>query len=185
MKSWSFIAIGFFLFSCDTSEIDDTEPVSTIVDQQSGIVEYPVNEVKLSAVEYNNQLSLIQKSVWDQIETLFTSDSAHADQNYSTAVFEIETKLVDLKKMPVTEGGEEMKLALIHLCEFYQRELNSNFKPILPLLKKSLEELTTAERKQMDAFDIEFAVQEKDLLLLFMEKQDAFAAANNFQLQEI
>jgi len=185
MKNWIFIAIAFVLVACGSEKEADPDTISSIVNHESTIVEYPLNETKLTAVEYSNQLSLIQKSVWDQIETLFTSDSAHADENYSTAVFEIETKLVDLRKMPVTEGGDDMKTALIDLCEFYQRELNTHFKPILPLLKKSLEELTRAEQKQMDAFDIEFALQEKDLLLLFMEKQDEFAVANNFQLQEI
>lgn len=187
MKSICILLVSFFVFACSSNE-DPTDspklnPESDTL--ESGIIEYDLNQEKLSAVDYNNELSLIQQNVWNQLDLLFMADSASVDQHYETTLFEIETKLKDVQQLYIPEGGEKLSGALIALLTYYQHQLSVKMKPLLPILKKPLDKITREDAGKLNEFDLAFAAKEKELVLVFAAEQDSFAAVNNFQMEEL
>ena len=75
--------------------------------------------------------------------------------------------------------------SLVDLLTYYSEELSQNMKPLLPLLKMPVDQLTKEEAAELNEFDVNFAGKEKELVLEFAAEQDRFAAANNFQMQEL
>ena len=187
MKAGTLIILSFLFLACTSGEDSENEssfnPDSDTL--ESGIIEYDLNEVKLSAVDFNNELSFIQQNVWDQLDLIFTVDSAKVVDQFETTLFEIEMKLADLDKMYIPEGGEDLLKSLVDLLTYYSEELSQNMKPLLPLLKMPVDQLTKEEAAELNEFDVNFAGKEKELVLEFAAEQDRFAAANNFQMQEL
>ena len=101
MKAGTLIILSFLFLACTSGEDSENEssfnPDSDTL--ESGIIEYDLNEVKLSAVDFNNELSFIQQNVWDQLDLIFTVYSAKVVDQFETTLFEIEMKLADLDKM--------------------------------------------------------------------------------------
>lgn len=185
-KSIFILFFSCFVFACTNQDESNAEGVGQNSDTlESGIIEYDLNQEKLSAVDYNNELSLVQQNVWNQLDLLFMADSATIDQHYETTLFEIETKLTDLRQMYIPEGGEKLSSSLISLLMYYQNELGFKFKPLLVLMKKPLEQMTRKDAGKLTEFDLAFAAKEKELVLIFAAEQDSFAAANNFQMEEL
>ena len=187
MKAGTLIILSFLFFACTSGEDSENEssfnPDSDTL--ESRIIEYDLNEVKLSAVDFNNELSFIKQNVWDQLDLIFTVDSAKVVDQFETTLFEIEMKLADLDKMYIPEGGEDLLKSLVDLLTYYSEELSQNMKPLLPLLKMPVDQLTKEEAAELNEFDVNFAGKEKELVLEFAAEQDRFAAANNFQMQEL
>lgn len=184
MKYWSILLLAMVVVACNgdapSESGNDNDGVDTA---ESGIIEYDMNEDRLSAVDYNNKLSLIQTRVFDQINILFKSDTASAQINYENTLFEVGLSLQDLKTVPSPKDGEAFKAALINLISFYKTQLDSEFAAIIPLLEKTVDERTTEEQRQLDLYDVSFAKREQVYFSKVMEAQEAFATANNFKIQ--
>ncbi len=187
MKFIYLLLLPLLLVACSGNEEQENDPVLNPDSDtlESGIIEYDLNEVKLSAVDFNNELSLIQQNVWNQLDLLFMADSASVDDQFETTLFEIETKLTDVNQMYVPTGGERLSGALVNLLTYYRDQLTNKMKSLLPLMKKPLDQVTRQDAGQLNEFDLAFAAKEKELVLTFAAEQDAFAAANNFQMQEL
>ena len=181
--TWALL-FGGVLFACagpepsNNSENDDTS-------DSSSIIEYELNETRLSAVEYNDELSFIQQGVYDQINELFLSDPLTVGQNLENTKFEIDIKLSDLKQLEPYEGGEDFKAALVSLLAFYQDELNTGFEEILPSLEKEQEERTAEEIYHINDYDESFASKEQVFFAKIDSTQNAFAQANQIQIVDL
>jgi len=179
--------LPLLLVACSGNEELENGPVHNPESDtlESGIIEYDLNEVKVSAVDFNNELSFIQQNVWDQLDLIFTVDSSKVVDQFETTLFEIDMKLADLNKMYIPTGGENLLKCLVDLLNYYSEELSQKMKPLLPLLKMPVDQLTEKEAAELNQFDITFAQKEKQLVLEFATEQDAFAASNNFQMEEL
>lgn len=169
------------LFACSGSEESDETTANHQIDSTS-IVEYELDETRLSAVEYNDNLSLIQQRAYDQINQLFLSDPLTVEQNFENAKFDIDIKLADLKQMEVYEGGEDFKVALVDLLSFYQQELSTGFAEIVNILVKDPEQRTPEEVYHISTYDDDFATKEYVLFVKIDSVQTAFASVNNIQI---
>lgn len=185
MRKLYVLLLGGLIVSCGAETPENPENNPEITDtSSSGIIEYDLNEDRLSAVDYNNELSLIQQNVYDQINILFLSDPESVDQNFENVTFEVELKTNSLENIKAPEGGEAFKTALQDLLSFYQTELDEGFAAIIPLLKKEQEERSQAEEYQIIDYDEQFAIKEEALFKVIMVEQEKFAAANNFKIGE-
>lgn len=172
------------LIACSDSSDPVNEDHDTSTDS-TGIIEYDLDEERISAVEFNDHLSLIQQQVYDQINQLFTSDPETVRQQLKNTKFEIEIKQNDLERMETYEGGEAFKNGVSDLLSFYQTELSGSFEEILPLLEKNGEERTATETKRLNAYDEEFAMKEAELFAKIDSAQTTFAKANNIQIIDL
>lgn len=170
--------LGILLFSCGTGSDDhnmDLTPEDTLS-------ELPINEERVSAVEFNNELTLMQTDMLDLVEKLFQSDTNEVETNLDNVLFQVEINLADLDEMEFDGSEDQFIKEMKELMTWYKTELQGDFKSIIPLLKKS--KLTDAERKQLKAYDISFAEQEEALFIDVFAAQDSFAVANNIELAE-
>jgi hypothetical protein len=149
----------------------------------NGIIEYELNESRLNAVDFNNQLSLIQQSVYNQIRVLFLSSPEMIDQNLDNTLFELELKSTDLEKAQTLAGGDKFKMAILDLIDFYKSELMEGFPEVLPLVRIEEEERTQAETYRLNDYDEQFAISEKPLLEQIALEQAQFASENNFKIE--
>lgn len=183
---YSSILIILGLISCGDSELNNENPIKDNGDTlDNGIIEYDLNEDKLSAVDFSNELSLMQQNVLNQVDLLFQADSAAIEDQFSITLFEIDTKLQNLQDLSIPSDGKDMTEALKNIFTFYSDEIGSKMKPMLPILKKSISKRTKEETKKLDDFDQNFSKQEQALVRIFSAEQDTFALANNFRLQEL
>jgi len=171
------IFITAFLIACSGSSDPVNEDNDTSTDS-TGIIEYDLDEERISAVEFNDQLSLIQQQVYDQINQLFTSEPGTVQQNLKNTKFEIEIKQNDLDRMEVYEGGEAFKNGVRDLLSFYQTELSGGFAEIVPLLEKNGEARTETEINRLNEYDKQFAMKEAEFFAKIDSAQTAFAKAN-------
>tara|TARA_B110000046_G_C13004100_1_gene403539 strand:- start:1755 stop:2318 length:564 start_codon:yes stop_codon:yes gene_type:complete len=187
MKYFYSLLIAGLMLSC-SEELETTGPDNpyelsdTIAD---GIIEYDLNEDRLSAVDFSNELSLIQQHVYDQINVLFLSGPATIKQNYDNATFDISLKAKDAENMEDYEGGKPFRLAILNLIQFYKHELANGFAKILPLLEKGAEDRSRDEEYKVIDYDEQFAIKEAELFNAIAAEQDKFALANNFKTQEL
>ncbi|MFT5822483.1 MAG: hypothetical protein ACI8ZM_003739 [Crocinitomix sp.] len=151
----------------------------------NSIIEYDLNEDRLSAVEYSNELSFAQQHAYDQINILFLSDPTTINQNFDNAVFDIALKAKDLDNLPVYEGGKAFHDAVANLLQFYDDELTTGFVKILPLLEKEAEERSRDEEYRVIDYDEQFAIKEVAFFDAIALEQGKFARANNFKTQEL
>ncbi|NOQ72675.1 MAG: hypothetical protein GQ574_11765 [Crocinitomix sp.] len=182
---------GLFLLglmlSC-SEEIETTGPdnLFALTDTIStSIIEYDLNEDRLSAVEYSNELSFAQQRAYDQINVLFLSDPTTISQNFDNAVFDIGLKVKDISNIPVYEGGQAFQKAVTNLLQFYNDELTNGFIKILPLLEKGAEERSRDEEYRVIDYDEQFAIKEVVFFDAIAVEQEKFAQANNFRTQEL
>lgn len=173
--------LTLLMFSCGSSNETENNSAGETTADTSGIVEYDLNEERLSAVDFNNKLILIQQRVLDQINLLFTSDSSTVDLNYDNALFEIGLNLTDLKNTLAPDGGEGFKKAVEDLLLFYEEELTHGFKDMKELMKKS--DISEEEDEKLRNYDIEFARLERNLASYIQIEQEKFAAENNFKVE--
>lgn len=173
--------VAVLAVSCENNGGASGEKTAEDIVDTTTIIEYNLDGERLSAVAYNNKLSLMQQRVLNQIDILFQSDTGQTVVNHENAQFEIELNLTDLKAIQAPEGGESFKNTLLDLFEFYQMELNNGFKAILPLLDKT--DLSVSESKKLDEYSEHFAQREEELFGLMADEQKEFAKANNFKIQ--
>lgn len=182
----SLLLVGLMLSCSEAVEsIDSEEPYELSDSITDGIIEYDLNEDRLSAVDYSNELSLVQQHAYDQINILFLSGPATVKQNYDNAMFDIGLKAKDVENMENYDGGKPFKIALLGLLDFYNDELKNGFSKILPLLEKGAEERSRAEEYKVIDYDEQFAIKEAELFHVITSEQDKFALANNFKTQEL
>ena len=145
------------------------------------IIEYDIDQERVSAVEFNNELSLMQEDMLNMIEILFLSDSASVMANHENALFEAQINLSELDNMEFDGTELDFVAKMKELMNFYIDELDNGFREIIPLLQKV--DLTDAEVKTLDEYDQDFANREKEIFLEVFAAQDEFAAANNISLE--
>ena len=174
---------AFFIFcSCGSSpgEVNPgTEDIS--VDASDTITEFHLNEHRLSAVDFNNELTMMQSSMLTQVETLFLSDSASVDLNLENTLFELDLNLQSLAAMKTPEQGEAFLKATINVMNFYKSELTTGFAEIVPLLKMG--DLSKKQKRQLSDYDAYFVEQEALWFDTVFVEQEKFAAANNITLE--
>lgn len=170
------VSIAFALFSCSGSAED---PSDSIVEDSLGGVQ--IDESRVSAVEYNDQLSLMQQDVVDMITVLFNSDTSEVDLNLENTLFEIDMNLTELDEMEF-EGGEAFRDETRSFLLFYKEELNGGFQEIVPLLRRA--DLSQDEIDQLNAYDLEFAEKEKAAFEKVSLAQEEFASEHDIYLME-
>ncbi len=174
-----------FLSACNNSTEKLDENGENAEDDSTGIIEYSLNEEKLSAVDFNNRLSLMQQGIFEKVNRLFLADTNLIRNSLDNVKFELELNLNDLKKIVPPPGGEAFKTALENLLNFYKAEMSSGFEEIVPLLIQSHDELTPAQRDQLVQYDTEFAKKEMAYFEEIRIIQEKFAQENNFQMQDL
>lgn len=170
---------AIFLYSCAAETgVDKDEAIS--FDGQDTIVDFEMNDKRLLAVEFNDELSFMQEASLNQIFELFNSDSANIDLNYENTLFELDIHLQSLQAKTVPNQGEAYLQAMINLMNFYIDDLKNNFPPMIALIKKPNRK--KIDTKKLEDYDINFAIKEKELFDAIVVAQDAFAKANNIKL---
>lgn len=176
MKQVIFLS-PIFLFACGSTEISGTYDVSG----NDSITEISMNEIKLSAVDFNNEMTFMQSGMLDQIDALFASDSTNIDLNLENTLFEVELNLTSLENMKAPDGGEVFLECMKALMNFYKTEFTGPFNEIVALLKKP--DWTKEDEKKVNEFDERFAADEFLLNEKVSQAQSDFAKANNIQLE--
>ena len=175
--SFSFL----FLIACGDSNTTDSG--TQTFEALDTIKEFDMNENRLSAVDFNNELTLMQERMLDLISELFLSDSSNVDLNLENTLFELEVNRQNIDLMNPNDGESiEFARCQKNLIQFYTDELNGKFKEIIPLLKKN--NLTKKQKDELTNYDIYFAEQEKIWFDSVFIAQENFAKANNIKLQE-
>lgn len=182
MKPLSILFFFVLFYSCQSSSSDGNGGTEDSGGEGTTITEYDMDENRLGAVDFNNELSLMQQSIMDQVTTLFRSDSASVDINLENTLFEIGLNIEDLKQMQAPENGQAFLEATLNLMHFYEAELSSGFKELVPLIKA--ETLTRQQEKQLEEYDVYFAEQEMLWFDTVFVEQEKFARANNIKLAE-
>jgi len=183
MRIWCFLYF-VLMFSCGSSEnLDAFNLDKDSLENNNFIVEYDMNPDRLSAVEFNNELTLVQEQMLDLISVLFQSDSSTVDHNLENILFEIDLTSSRLKSSNVPNSGNDYLNKVLALLSFYKDELTGNFSSsIIPILKK--EKLTEKEIKKLNDYDLNFAEREHALFDSIFAAQDKFAKHNNIKLEE-
>lgn len=179
MKRFLVGVILLTVFSCG-GDNSSNEGESGDVDTIDNIVEYELDEDRISAVEFNNELTLMQEDMLNVIGVLFQSDSTNAKTNYDNALFEVQINQDDLKKLKFDGSEKAFKAEMKNLLNFYLDELQGEFKSILPLLEKG--QLTEEENQILIDYDKRFAHEEKAIFMKVIEEQDKFAESHNIKL---
>lgn len=171
----------FLLTSCSGSTSDDSGTQN--FNATDSIKEFEMNEGRLSAVDFNNELTLMQERTLDLVYTLFQSDSSNIDLNMENTLFEIEMNLNRLQKLEAPNLGEAYLQNTEALMVWYQSELKDNFNStVAPIIKKST--LNGIDKETLRRYDLFFAEQEKELFDSIFIAQENFAKANNIKLEE-
>ncbi|MEO9533343.1 MAG: hypothetical protein ABJG68_10420 [Crocinitomicaceae bacterium] len=147
------------------------------------IFEYDENQEKLSAVEFNNELTTMQNGMLNQIDLLFQSDSSDVDINLENAIFEASLNLDKLAALSNQEGGMEFVAAMSALMEFYRDELSDNFGEVKEILKKST--FSDENDQFLKEYDLSFAKEEERLFQQVFEAQEQFANENSIKLETL
>jgi hypothetical protein len=171
-----FIIFQVLIFSCGPSDDGNME-----LDANDSIVEFSIDEERTSAIDFNNDLTLMQQDILDAMDILFQSDSSNIDLNLENTLFEIEMHLGELRSLNSFEGGGGFVKSMFNLMEFYQEELKGGFQEMVPLLKKS--KLSESEKNQLEAYDLSFAAREKEYFESVIMMQEEFAQENNISLE--
>ncbi len=170
-----------FIVSCGGEVEEEVENLDQ-VENNEDIVEYDLDENRLNAVDFNNEMSNIMGSAVNSVDVLFSSDSSNIAINLDNAIFEMEMNLHKLEGIENIGNSEKFKVAVEDLLNFYLQEFNGDFNTIVPIVQKA--EFTDEDDAVLDAYDIGFADEEKKLSDLINVEQEAFAAANNIKLTE-
>ena len=144
--------------------------------------EVQMNQERVSAVDFNNNITLMQEDLLTAIDYLFISDFMDVQANLDNTLFEVEMKQAELHEMSF-DGSEAAFVAQMDsLLSFYKSELSGGFREIMPVLLH--EELTDEDLDVLDAYDLVFAAKEKKAFERVFEAQDAFAETNNISLEK-
>ncbi len=175
-----FFLLPIVLFSCSGSTEDDNS--SEVSESDSLSSEIVIDEERVTAVEFNNELTYMQEGMLDQVDILFASDSSNVDLNLENAIFEAQSSLQKLEVMETFENSDEFMNAMKDLFRFYEEELSQNFGNIAIILKK--ENLSEVDDNTLEAYDLSFSQKEAEAFEKVFETQDAFAAENKIRLTD-
>jgi len=150
---------------------------------QLDVTEFEMDSNRLSAVDFNNSLTGIFNSSTESVSTLFASGPDNVDANLENSLFEMQIDVAKVEAMGCDGGGvDSFKTAVFELLVFYTTELGGSFEnEIAPILKMT--KIDKANQKKLDAYDLEFASDEKILVDRVMAVQTEFATLNNIKLQ--
>jgi hypothetical protein len=179
-RGWVLPAFCVICISCGSNELEELTEQDYVLNDS--IIEYDIDEERVSAVDFNNDLSLMQEDMLYITEKLFLSDTSMVVVNHENAIFEAQINLAELDEMKFDGTEEPFVLEMKKLMTFYLDELNTGFMEIIPLLKKST--LSSDEEAQLDAYDLSFVSKEKEIFMQIFEVQNEFARVNNISLQD-
>ena len=172
--------IAFMLMACGSSTDSESNMDLSTTDS---IFEYQENEQKLTAVEFNNELTNMQNGILNQIDALFQSDSSSVDINLENAIFETNLNLNQLSGMTEQKGAEGFVSAMKDLMSFYKDELSNNFEQVKFILKKPV--FSDEDKVFLDEYDLSFATKEEELFKNVFAEQEKYAKQNNILLEEL
>jgi hypothetical protein len=140
-----------------------------------------------SAIEYNNFFVDSQQILTDGVYKLnkdielFGTDSIEVNIHY----LQLSTKqiLADTRRMEIYLGGERLKAAFVALFEYYDKALGNEFPELFSIYAK--EEPTDSDNVRADKLLNDLTSTEDKLEKECRSAQDAFAAANNFEIEDI
>ena len=112
------LVMVFLVSSCSASTTSSSQNNQDHTPNDS-IHDLPVSEQRLSAVDFNNEMTLMQEGILDQVDVLFKSDSTNVDINLENTLFEIELNLESLSNMKFPEHGEAFVTSMQKLLLFY------------------------------------------------------------------
>jgi len=179
MKLIYIIPFVFFI-SCAESEPGDSGTQN--FEATDSIKEFDMNENRLSAVDFNNEMTLMQERTLDLVFELFQSDSASVDLNLENTNFELDVNIQTLDLTNPPDGAEEFVRTMKNVMRFYKDELQGKFLEMVPLIKQK--ELTKKQKDDLKNYDVYFAEQEKIWFDSVFVEQEKFAKANNIKLEE-
>ncbi|MFT4600359.1 MAG: hypothetical protein ACI857_000533 [Arenicella sp.] len=174
-----FLLLPIFILSCADSESASPEESSEDSDNSSGII---MDEERLTAVDFNNELTYMQDGMLDQVDILFASDSSNVDLNLENAIFEAESSLQKLDATEKFVNSEDFVNAMLDLFNFYKDELSNNFGSIAEVIKKR--DLTKVDELLLETYDLEFSQKEAAAFDVVFEAQNAFATENKIRLTD-
>lgn len=178
MKNSFYIAC-FFLLSCGGNSTGNDNQVIGGTDT---IKEFEMSEPRLTAVDFNNEMTFMQDAILKQVDELFNSDSTNIDLNLENTLFELDLNIESLENMKAPENSETFVTAMKNLMVFYRSEFNGPFQDVVTLIKKA--NWTKADEKKVNDYDKNFVTAEKAWFDTVFAEQEKFATANNIKLEE-
>ena len=176
-----YILISLFLISiaCKNEEAKSDHIENT--SENTSPTSNSMNPERLEAAKVNNLISGIQKSIVNMVEALFQADSSSIDDQMATLLFELEVNIKRVDALEDLPDLQPFKTAVIDLLKFYQFEIDTNFKPLVPLIY--LSERTPDQQSKLTDYDAFFVKKEAALFNSVVKAQEGFAAANNIRLE--
>lgn len=138
-----------------------------------------------TAQSYNDYIIGKQRVVYDYIFKM--SDAAKispdaADKVIDEAIPAIGKTVADIKAMPSFKGDVAFRDAAVSLFEFYKTTFETSYKQIIAFNKKG-DKLTKDDATKMQQISAEVSQKEAGLDMAMKTAQQAFATANNMQIQ--
>lgn len=177
MNKYIFPFFCLILLSCGGA----SDAGNTDITPSDSLVEFDINEERTTAVDFNNELSLMQQDMLDGMNRLFKADSSNISGLHETLIFEAEMNLADLNEMTFDGSEVAFVTAMKDLMNWYISELNGPFIEIVPILSKA--ELNDSDERVLTDYDLGFASREKEAYEKVFVAQDAFALVNNIRLE--
>ncbi len=177
------LLITLLLFSCVGQAGGTDGEGGTESGDSSSIAEQELNEDRVDAVSYNNRLNSILEGSLDNIDLLFSSDSADIEANLDNVLFDLDLNYTAVNETQGFEEDDSFKSALLEFLAFYINELqgafSSDIKPIIRSGSSSAKDVEILEN-----YDKQFSEKENDLFQKVLTAQSEFASNNNIKLSE-
>lgn len=181
-KSLLYFFFTVLLVSCGGGDSSsDSDSVENGDSSETSIIEHELNEDRLDAVGYNNELSSILDGTLNSIDELFFSDSSNVALNLDNAIFEINLNLSTVQGMASFGEEEGFRIAMIELLEFYKQELEGIFTDeIKDILLQDVP--SEADQNRLEEYDEDFTARELEFFQKVVDEQEIFAKENNIRL---
>ena len=170
-----FCLFSLIIYSCQNN---------TEISNETEKTEYiQLTSDKYNAVEVNNQVSSIQIGAVAIVDSVFRSDTMSITRKLNDAIFELDVSISRLESL-----ADEHQLtdyfsnSVIDLLDFYKNEFETEFRTLVPLLKKGV--LTEGDKNILSKYDLKFVNQEAELFKEIVIRQDSFASFFNIGLSD-
>lgn len=149
---------------------------------ENGLVEFELDEDRMSAADFNNELMQFMNSAIEAINSVFAAEGPDVDINHQNALFELDILISKCRELDSGGAdGDKFKSSVMDLLEFYHNECNGGMAEVMvPLQKK--DHLSKEDQKKLQDYDDYFAAEEVRLVDSIVRYQETFAALNNIEL---
>lgn len=167
-----------FVISCSGPADEGLKDISG----NDSIGEMPMNDVRLTAVEFNNEMTFMQNGMLKQMDDLFASDSTTIEINHENTLFEVQLNIQNLESIKAPEKSDAFLTAMIDLMKFYESELQGQFKQVITLVNKAV--WSKDDEAWIKNYDENFVINEKAYFDSVFAAQEEFAKLNNIKLEQ-